>query len=632
MHRYTVGSFDARVADAMEVRDGSSADAEVGSDELSSDNWEEVDVRPKKRRKKTSRRKKRKAFSEDEIVGAAQKHAFHLMSLLLRFSKEMSGIKAKVWFAMLSMVPSAVLPPFARDDGAYDSTAIEGEDLRRVTGWFYGTFRLVEKKSTRLQSLSTSNMVRSIHSKSGSKMQLVFLFAGLSAALGYPSRVVRSFHRMLPWKPGRATSKRQTSSDSSEWARSCWCEVWTNVSSTQIGRWVAVDPTQNVVQVSGADMNALLRCPRGAPPSQSRRNEKIIKATYVVAAENVPSRTVSKSLGFVLMDVTRRYAVRWSKCRKRGILDRMGEWYDTALRELSDRGTFASDCGEDEASWSEKRHRRLAVEEQRLLKLVHSEKMPTNLEGFKRHPVYCLEEHLGTRRIVREEDRDRAIAGMFKGRTVMLRAHVHDLLSSDMWFRKHLRVVRQDEIDKPYRTLRKSSGNAKETTAAAAASSSTASGQTVAAALAALADARNQIRLYGRWQTDTWSRPVAKGGIVPRNRFGNVEVWSPAHLPVGTVQIRSPHVKKCADLLGIDNADALVGFERRNGRTTPRFEGVVVCVEFVPMLADACREKEAEHQEELRRKRYVGILRRWRRLTKSLLLRAFVSAQFDAVE
>ena len=40
-----------------------------------------------------------------------------------------------------------------------------------------------------------------------------------------------------------------------------------------------------------------------------------------------------------------------------------------------------------------------------------------------------------------------------------------------------------------------------------------------------------------------------------------------------------PRVKTLCRKLGIDFAEALVGFERRGGATIPAFDGVVVCAE-----------------------------------------------------
>ena len=43
--------------------------------------------------------------------------------------------------------------------------------------------------------------------------------------------------------------------------------------------------------------------------------------------------------------------------------------------------------------------------------------------------------------------------------------------------------------------------------------------------------------LFGRWQTEVYVPPPAKDGKVPRNEYGNVELFKPWMLPKGTVHI-----------------------------------------------------------------------------------------------
>lgn len=59
-----------------------------------------------------------------------------------------------------------------------------------------------------------------------------------------------------------------------------------------------------------------------------------------------------------------------------------------------------------------------------------------------------------------------------------------------------------------------------------------------------------------------------------------MDVWSEKCLPPGTVHLRLPRVAFVAKRLEIDFAPAMVGFEFRNGRSFPVFEGIVVCTEF----------------------------------------------------
>lgn len=68
--------------------------------------------------------------------------------------------------------------------------------------------------------------------------------------------------------------------------------------------------------------------------------------------------------------------------------------------------------------------------------------------------------------------------------------------------------------------------------------------------------------------------------LIIQNERGQVDVWSEKCLPPGTVHLRFPGLVPIAKRLGIDFAPAMVGFEFRNGRSVPVYEGLVVCTEF----------------------------------------------------
>ena len=63
--------------------------------------------------------------------------------------------------------------------------------------------------------------------------------------------------------------------------------------------------------------------------------------------------------------------------------------------------------------------------------------------------------------------------------------------------------------------------------------------------------------LYGFWQTIPFQRPIAKGGKVPRNDYGNVELFQPSMLPIGCVHLKLPGLNKICRPLKIDCAPAV---------------------------------------------------------------------------
>lgn len=49
------------------------------------------------------------------------------------------------------------------------------------------------------------------------------------------------------------------------------------------------------------------------------------------------------------------------------------------------------------------------------------------------------------------------------------------------------------------------------------------------------------LEIFGEWQTTEYDPPEAKNGIVPRNEYGNVDLFKKSMLPKGTVHINRKH-------------------------------------------------------------------------------------------
>ena len=104
---------------------------------------------------------------------------------------------------------------------------------------------------------------------------------------------------------------------------------------------------------------------------------------------------------------------------------------------------------------------------------------------------------------------------------------------------------------------------------------------------AATGGAVQRVELFGEWQTVAWRPPAARDGRVPKDEWGHVELWSPACLPPGTAHLpAAPGLVAVVQRLGFDFAPAMVGFDRRNGRTVPKFDGLVVCLEHAGTILD----------------------------------------------
>lgn len=137
--------------------------------------------------------------------------------------------------------------------------------------------------------------------------------------------------------------------------------------------------------------------------------------------------------------------------------------------------------------------------------------------------------------------------------------------------------------------------------------------------------------LFGLWQTTEFEPPPMVDGRVPKNQYGNIEIWSSAHVPRGAVHLRLPRIDTIAESLGIDFAPAVVGFEVRNGRTMPKVAGIIVAQSHEATLLDAHAERQQQTIEKAIEHNCKLVLKRWAKLTKRLLLRQRLEDDYGAV-
>jgi hypothetical protein len=136
------------------------------------------------------------------------------------------------------------------------------------------------------------------------------------------------------------------------------------------------------------------------------------------------------------------------------------------------------------------------------------------------------------------------------------------------------------------------------------------------------------LELFGFWQTTAYVPKVAKDGKVPRNDYGNVELFQISMLPIGCVHIKLQNLNKVCRPLGIDCAPAVVGFDAHHGFSHAVYDGWVVCEEFKDVVIDAAREEERQSALKLIEKQKEKIWINWRKLIKSLLVRERIKIKY----
>lgn len=135
--------------------------------------------------------------------------------------------------------------------------------------------------------------------------------------------------------------------------------------------------------------------------------------------------------------------------------------------------------------------------------------------------------------------------------------------------------------------------------------------------------------LYGYWQTKEYEPPYAENGRVPRNEFGNVELFQPRMLPHGCVHLRGmPNLNRLCRKLKLDCAAAVVGFDAHGGFSHAVYDGWVVCAEHRDLIVDAYRQEEIEAHKRAIEKNKERIWGNWKKLVQGVIIRERLKAKY----
>ena len=88
-------------------------------------------------------------------------------------------------------------------------------------------------------------------------------------------------------------------------------------------------------------------------------------------------------------------------------------------------------------------------------------------------------------------------------------------------------------------------------------------------------------------------------------------------------------LNKVCRRMGIDYAQALVGFEFHGGAGHAVYDGYIVCEEYKESLIEAWNEQQKELEAREREKFEKRVYGNWKRLIKGLLIRKRLKNQYN---
>lgn len=351
---------------------------------------------------------------------------------------------------------------------------------------------------------------------------------------------------------------------------------WVEAFNSAHQKWVPIDP------LSTFTINA----PEKLEPPFSHVQNSL---TYAIAFED----------DYTAHDVTRRYAKAYNaKTLKFRVetTSRGPQWWTRATKYFARPVPLPRDT----------------TEETVLARKAAAEGIPKNVQDFKNHPVYVLERHLRHNEVIHPPD---VVGKVNVGSSmnprmepIYRRKNVHTVRSADKWYRMGRDVLPGEQPlkhAKPKKGRLPSIGPDEQPEA---------QGEEVGAAL------------YADFQTEVYIPPPVVRGRVPRNVYGNLDLYVPSMCPPGGVHIRHKLASKAARILQVDCADAVTGFKFKGRHGTAIVQGVVVAQEHGDAVHATIEGMEYMQEQAEIDARRAESLRLWRRFFLGLRIAQRVNA------
>lgn len=299
-------------------------------------------------------------------------------------------------------------------------------------------------------------------------------------------------------------------------------------------------------------------------------------------------------------DVTQRYTKAYTaktrRMRVESADERGDDWWRAAMKRYTRPG-YPTDLEQ--------------IEDNELAAARAREPIPKNIADFKSHPLYILERHLRRNEVLLEGSKDvGTVTAGPKAPTerVYLRRNVRMARSRDKWYRMG-RLVKFNEIPVKWLPPSKTADEERERDDPGA--------------------GENGTPLFLLDQTDLFRHPPVVDGVVPKNKFGNLDLYVPSMVPPGGAYVDDELARRAAYILGVDCAPALTGFHFKGRHGTAVLRGAVVpgeAEEGVRSVIKGLRDVETEMEAERKRRECLHM---WRRLLMGLRIREKIWAGVD---
>ena len=595
-----------------------------------------------KKRKVNPKQKKKKKRGSDK--DAACLHQVQLLFSLGRFKRENEICNdSRVHDALFDLIPPKVLNVLLSDES---SKVMKVQTLSSFVSFFASTFRCNKTShDPGFPPISPDRLVSVSRDKSGTPLELNLLFCSILRGMGKPARLVGAMNP-ISWRKNlsaEAAKNKVSSVDKGRVGGAVAAHMASELLSPKLNENAPTTWVEVFAEAHGEalppQMDAEFRHGKVSPrsknedkPLASRRSSSSLKHrwVHVDCIRNMidePSsvewlRPKGCNLMYVyaidptgsLIDVLDRYSFRPSEARKQHFPATYRAHPGWLMEVLQYFGTRSD-----------------GDERTELKTLRLNEQMPTSKNAFRTHPLYAIESLLPQNQIVHNGEP----VGFFKGEKVFRREAISIVRTEKQW-KQMCRIITEDQWDLPAkvvcRKLRSVGGSNSKIDGKLSSDEETPAPnifrhdpdkETDESIVA-------NVPLFGIWQTEPYVPPsVDEKGRIPRNEFGNWEVWSEGHVPHGAVHIDLPKIASTVKELNVDYVPAVCGFERNQGRTVPVQRGILVLESMAETILAAHERIIQERKKKQMLQHHQKIIGHWQRFLMRYRIKQYVKDKYD---
>ncbi|KAH0596053.1 hypothetical protein MHUMG1_05912 [Metarhizium humberi] len=392
----------------------------------------------------------------------------------------------------------------------------------------------------------------------------------------------------------------------------CWAEVLSPVTN----KYLSVDPIVKSLIATNREITEAFE-PRGQKAEKARQvtayivgyspdgTAKDVTVRYL-KRQVVPGRTKGVRMPIEKVPIYNRHG----KVKRYEEFD----WFKSAMSGYR-RGTKAHPITEIDDD-----------EDSNDLKPARPEKKEVKegeetLQYYKQSKEFVLERHLKREEALKrgavpvKKFKNKAKGGKAEEEDVYLRSDVLQVKSAETWHKQgRVPLAGEQPLKRvPYRAA--TTNRRREILEAEAAT-----GQKVLQGL------------YSYEQTDWIIPPPIKDGIIPKNEYGNIDLFVEHMLPEGAAHVPFRGAMKVCKRLKIDYAEAVVDFEFGHRMAVPVIQGVVIAEEYHDEVMAELEKDEAERRRKEDEKRRKAALGQWRKFIMGLRIVERIRQEYGEVD